>query len=149
MPKGNKGMLLLVCLNVALAQPDLALSQLEVASAQPDVVLAQLDVVLAQLDVVLALPDVALDQLDVALAHLDKLSYGWMTQPDIWWVAHVILESALGQNPSFPLLGDFHPTWGSVVCWDRVFDLHLNQGLTIQLVCHFCSLSLIVMLDNV
>ena len=98
MPKGNKGMLLLVCLNVALAQPDLALSQLEVALAQPDVVLAQLDVVLAQLDVVLAQPDVALDQLDVVLAHLDKLSYGWMTQPDIWWVAHVILESALGPN---------------------------------------------------
>ena len=36
-------------------------------------------------------------------------------------MAHVILDSALGPNPSF-FLG---------VCWDRGLKLDLNQGLTI------------------
>ena len=44
------------------------------------------------------------------------------------WVAHVILVSALGPNPSFFLF------WGTLfnlgVCWDRGLDL--DQGLTIS-----------------
>ena len=46
------------------------------------------------------------------------------------WVAHVILESAQGPNPSFSLF------WGTFIqlggCWDRGLDLDLDQGLTIR-----------------
>ena len=45
------------------------------------------------------------------------------------WMAHVILVSALGPNPSFFLF------WGLLfnlgACWDRGPDLDLDQGLTI------------------
>ena len=47
-------------------------------------------------------------------------------------VAHVILVSAHGPNPSFFLF------WG--VCWDRGFDLELGQGLTILLFSFFGGL---------
>ena len=42
-----------------------------------------------------------------------------------WWVAHKILLSALGPNPSF--FGGLLFNLG--VCWDRGLDL--DQGLTI------------------
>ena len=45
------------------------------------------------------------------------------------WVAHVILVSALGLNPSFFLFGGLLFNLGA--CWDRGPDLDLDQGLTI------------------
>ena len=46
-------------------------------------------------------------------------------------VAHVILVSALGPNPSFFLY------WGTFIqlgaCWDKGLDSDLDQGLTIKL----------------
>ena len=45
-------------------------------------------------------------------------------------VAHVILVSALGPNPSFFLFGGLLFNLGA--CWDRGPDLELDQGLTIR-----------------
>ena len=39
-------------------------------------------------------------------------SYGWVG--GVGWVAHVILESAQGPNPSFFFLFDFYLTWEPV-----------------------------------
>ena len=50
---------------------------------------------------------------------------GWVG----WVVAHVILVSALGPNPSFFLFGGLLFNLGA--CWDRGPDLDLDQGLTI------------------
>ena len=47
----------------------------------------------------------------------------------VGWVAHVILVSAQGPNPSFFLFwGDFYSTW------DKGLDSDLDQGLTIWLI---------------
>ena len=54
-------------------------------------------------------------------------SYGWFGVGGV--VAHVILVSALGPNPSFSFF------WGLLfnlgACLDRGPDLDLDQGLTI------------------
>ena len=47
-------------------------------------------------------------------------------QSAMWWVAHVILESAQGPNPSF-----FFFLFNFGACWDTGLDLDLDQGLTI------------------
>ncbi len=48
-------------------------------------------------------------------------------------VAHVILESAQGPNPSFFLFwGTFIVLFDLGVCWDRGLDSDLDQGLTIN-----------------
>ena len=53
---------------------------------------------------------------------------GWNEQLGML-VAHVILESAQGPNPSFFLF------WGTFIqlgiCWGRGLDWDLDQGLTI------------------
>ena len=45
----------------------------------------------------------------------------------VGWVAHVILESAQGPNPSFSLFIRLLFNFGA--CWDKGLDL--DQGLTI------------------
>ena len=54
---------------------------------------------------------------------------GWGGGGGVVVVAHVILVSAQGPNPSFSLF------WGTFIqlggCWDRGLDLDLDQGLTI------------------
>ena len=62
-----------------------------------------------------------------------------MLGPAGYMVAHVILVSALGPNPSFSFFGGLLFNFGA--CWDRGLDLDLDQGLTIML-----SIILLVML---
>ena len=52
-------------------------------------------------------------------------SYGWV----VVVVAHVILVSAQGPNPSFSFFGGLLFDLGA--CWDKGLDLDLYQGLTI------------------
>ena len=48
------------------------------------------------------------------------------TTHNLGWLAHVILVSALGPNPSFFLFGGLLFYLG--FCWDRGLDLDLDQG---------------------
>ena len=101
--------------------------------------LAQLAVRLAHLAVGLAHPAVGLAQPAVRLAQpavrAFKVIGGWPSWLYAWpsrlyggvgWVAHVILVSAQGPNPSFSFFGGLFYHLGAY--W---VDLDLDQGLTI------------------
>ena len=53
-----------------------------------------------------------------------RVGVGW-----VGWVAHVILVSAQGPNPSFFFFGGLLFDLGA--CWDKGLDSDLDQGLTI------------------
>ena len=62
----------------------------------------------------------------------------------VGWVAHVILVSAQGPNPSFFLFwGDFYFDLGA--CWDKGLDSDLDQGLTIPTTLYLTELDTVVL----
>ena len=94
---------------VGFAQPTAGLVQPAVGLAQPAVGLAQPAVGLAQLAVGLTKRFVELGQPPTGgpAGYRVIKSCGWVAQPAIWWVAHVILVSPQSQlDLDFKLIWD-------------------------------------------